>query len=105
MDFKEQYLARCKKWVWYDESTISVFLEGDKPTQLTKWQTLVFHAADGNTSLQELIEQLNKGISNKANEDFTQELDKSVKELKALKAIEYWDKKNDLVPDYEEELN
>ena len=52
----DKYLARATTWEWHNNGQIDVLGEaGAVLATLTEWQTTVFHAADGNTSVQEFI--------------------------------------------------
>jgi len=52
----DKFLARRVTWEWHDKGRIDV-LDDDRAVTatLTEWQTAIFHAADGNTSVQEFV--------------------------------------------------
>lgn len=50
------FLARRVRWNWHDDVRIDLLDDRDQPiTTLDEWQTLVFHEADGNHSLDMII--------------------------------------------------
>lgn len=60
-DSTELYLARVAPWDWHDEGTVDILDEqGHVTATLDDWQTLVFHEADANTTVGELIAMLKR---------------------------------------------
>ncbi len=54
VNWKKGFLARCAIWDWYDSEHIYVL--GKKgEISLNKWQTLVFHEANGNRTIEQMI--------------------------------------------------
>lgn len=50
------FLARCVRWAWHDNVRIDVLDERGRPAHtLDEWQTLVFHEADGQRTLAQII--------------------------------------------------
>jgi hypothetical protein len=50
------FLARCVRWEWHDNTRIDILDEHDHPMcTLDEWQTLVFHEADGQQTLERII--------------------------------------------------
>lgn len=50
------FLARRARWKWHDDVRIDILDDRDQPlATLDEWQTLVFHEADGNHTLEAII--------------------------------------------------
>jgi hypothetical protein len=55
-DRDHRYLARAAAWDWHDAATIDILDEqGDVVRTLDQWQTLVFHEADANRTVAQLV--------------------------------------------------
>ena len=53
MDF---YIARCATWKWHDADLIDVVdANGNILVTLDKWQTWIFHEADGGRTVRNLL--------------------------------------------------
>jgi hypothetical protein len=50
------FLARCMRWDWHDDVRIDVLDDAGRPIcTLDEWQTMVFHEADGQQTLDQII--------------------------------------------------
>lgn len=98
--WKEKYMARCALWNWHDSHTVNIVDNQNREMiTLNPWQTLVFHEADGNKTVEEFFFWL-VGQYRDA-EEIPQNLEEiilnALKELiEEKKVVELWDNKNDL---------
>lgn len=104
-DTNDMYLARRAAWDWHDDGTIDILDErGDVVETLDDWQTLVFHEADANTTVGELMAMLRKRPPVDANGDPVDPTDSVMAALVALtdelRAVELRDGKSELDPDH-----
>ncbi len=104
-DTAEMYLARCVPWDWHDEGTVDIFDEqGNVTGTLDDWQTLVFHEADANTTVGELIAMLKRRPPVDANGEPVDPTESVMAALGALtgelRAVELRDDKSELDSDH-----
>ncbi len=60
------YFVRCATWKWHNNKQIEIMSEnGHIPVVLDEWQTLVFHEANTNQTITELILSLATRYSKK----------------------------------------
>jgi hypothetical protein len=101
-----KYLARATAWEWHNNGQIDVLNgAGDVAATLSEWQTTVFHAADGNTSVQEFVSSMADAYvvrDQPVPDDLSAKLVGEVTHLiDDLNCVELWEKKGDLRVDYE----
>jgi hypothetical protein len=102
----DKYLARASTWEWHNNGQIDV-LGGDGTVRatLTEWQTTVFHAADGNTSVQEFLSAMAHAYDIRAQpvpDDLGPMLTGEITYLvDNLHAVQLWDGKADLPVEFE----
>jgi hypothetical protein len=98
--WKQKYLARCALWNWHDSHRINIVdIQNRGTITLDSWQTLVFHEADGNKTVEELFFWLVSQYSDK--QEIPQNLEEiiltALKQLiEQMKVVELWTQKNDL---------
>lgn len=101
-----KYLARTREWDWHGPAEIDVFAPGDNSvsTVLRDWQTPIFHTADGNHTVDELIGNMTKQYQDPRNvpadlsDVLLVELRKMIDELGI---VELWDRAADLDEAYD----
>jgi hypothetical protein len=77
------YFLRSATWKWHNNGQIEILTQkGHNPVVLDEWQTLVFHSANTNQTVAELIRSLSARYSNQ--EDIPANLDQII-----IKALEY----------------
>jgi hypothetical protein len=102
----DKYLARRAIWEWHNNGQIDV-LNADRTVAatLTEWQTAIFHAADGNTSVQEFVSAMADSYDRSSTDipaDLGQRLLGDVAYLvDDVRAVEMWDKKGDLAEEFQ----
>lgn len=103
MEYNWEYkiLARCSFWDWRNSKCINVLDNKGNITQLlNEWETLVFHEANGNNTIRDVIDMyptmyLKKEMMPK---EYENEIIVAAKKIiQHFKLVELWDTKNDLV--------
>lgn len=97
----EKFLARRAVWEWHNNGQIDILAaDGTVTATLTEWQTAIFHAADGNTSVQEFVSAMADSYDRSKTEipaDLGKDLLTDIAYLvDDIHAVEIWDKKGDL---------
>lgn len=93
------FLARCARWEWHDKLRIDILDDRDRPVAtLDEWQTLVFHEADGNHSLDMLIEWFPSQYHDPAMvpAEYRRAITQAASSLLDQHWIEGWDRRDDL---------
>jgi len=99
-DWSNKILARNTKWSWHDEKHINI-LDNEEVFSITldEWQTLVFHEADGNKTIDNIILWFPTQYKDKNSvpHNFEKYIYQAGEDLIfKLKIIELWDTKEDL---------
>jgi len=95
---KDKYMARNARWDWHDGEAIDIVDDQNRVARtLDRWQTLVFHEADGNRTLSELVSWLPSQYQTIAPPpDLSSKLLKGLEDLVEAKLVEFWDRPDDL---------
>lgn len=97
---RDPFLARRARWEWHDNQRIDILDEHDRPVfTLDEWQTLVFHEADGNHSLEMIISWFPSQYQDtgKVPADYRREITRAASFLvDDRRWVEHWDRPDDL---------
>ncbi|HEX7842137.1 MAG TPA: hypothetical protein VF469_31915 [Kofleriaceae bacterium] len=94
------FLARRVRWEWHDRVRIDILDDRDQPVvTLDEWQTLVFHEADGNHTLEAIIAEYPSYYQDpqKVPADYRGEITRAAGSLVDERHwVERWDRADDL---------
>lgn len=98
--WNRKILARCAIWDWHDSKCIDVLdYKGNVDFTLNEWETLVFHEADGNNTIEDIISLFPTLYKNKEMipKQYEKNIFKAAEDLIfKMKLVELWDRKEDL---------